>query len=380
MRIIKFGIIGAGLMGREFASACARWCHLTKMNVRPELVAVCDRNPVIYPWYRDNFPTIRQFTDDYHELLANPEIEAVYCAVPHNLHREIYCAIINAGKHMLGEKPFGIDKEANDAILRCCMEHPQILVRCSSEFPFYPAMQRIGHMIEEDFFGQVIEVNSGFLHSSDLNPEKMINWKRTIEFNGEYGCMGDLGMHPCHFPFRAGYIPKNVRAILSKLVDKRPDKDGNMVPCLTWDNATLLCESEDPLHGGIFPLTVKTQRIAPGETDTWYFEIKGMKGCAKWSSKNPRRLELLEYKGADQAVQQIDMGYESTFPTITGGIFEFGFTDSILQMWASFLTELAEGKTVSRFASCVTPKETALSHRLFTAALRSWKNTSTETV
>lgn len=45
MRIIKFGIIGAGLMGREFASACARWCHLTKMNVRPELVAVCDRNP-----------------------------------------------------------------------------------------------------------------------------------------------------------------------------------------------------------------------------------------------------------------------------------------------------------------------------------------------
>ena len=78
MRIIKFGIIGAGLMGREFASACARWCHLTKMNVRPELVAVCDRNPVIYPWYRDNFPTIRQFTDDYHELLANPDVKRIF--------------------------------------------------------------------------------------------------------------------------------------------------------------------------------------------------------------------------------------------------------------------------------------------------------------
>ena len=78
MRIIKFGIIGAGLMGREFASACARWCHLTKMNVRPELVAVCDRKPVIYPWYRDNFPTIRQFTDDYHELLANPDVKRIF--------------------------------------------------------------------------------------------------------------------------------------------------------------------------------------------------------------------------------------------------------------------------------------------------------------
>ncbi|MPN06615.1 hypothetical protein SDC9_153871 [bioreactor metagenome] len=198
-----------------------------------------------------------------------------------------------------------------------------------------------------------------------------------IEFNGEYGCMGDLGMHPCHFPFRAGYFPKNVRTILSKLVKERPGKDGAMVPCLTWDNATMFCESIDPLHGGAFPLTIKTQRIAPGETDTWYFEIKGMRGCAHWTSKNPRRLEILEYTGGEQALQQIDMGYESTFKTITGNIFEFGFTDSILQMWASFITELVDGKPQARFASCVTPEETALSHRLFTASLESWKNGTT---
>ena len=45
MKTVKFGIIGAGLMGREFASACARWCHLTEINAKPELVAVCDKNP-----------------------------------------------------------------------------------------------------------------------------------------------------------------------------------------------------------------------------------------------------------------------------------------------------------------------------------------------
>ena len=103
--------------------------------------------------------------------------------------------------------------------MKCIQEHPGVIVRCSSEFPFYPPMQRIGHLLETDFFGALIEVNSGFLHSSDLNPMKPINWKRMIEFNGEYGCMGDLGMHACHFPFRAGFIPKNVRAILSKLVN-----------------------------------------------------------------------------------------------------------------------------------------------------------------
>ncbi len=378
MKVIRFGIIGPGLMGREFASACARWCHLTGINVRPEIVAVCGRDSSRYTWYRDNFPTIKQFTPDYRELLANPDVDAVYCAVPHNLHEEFYCAVIRSGKHLFGEKPFGIDKKANENICKCIAEHPEVFVRCCSEFPYYPPMQKIGKLLETDFFGKIIEVNSGFLHSSDLNPDKVINWKRMIEFNGEYGCMGDLGMHACHFPFRAGFIPKNVRAILSNLVPDRPDKSGSRVPCETWDNATLLCEAEDPRFGHAFPLTIKTQRIAPGETDTWYFEVKGMRGCAKWTSKNPRRLEVLEYTpGGTQALQQIDMGYESTFPTLTGGIFEFGFTDAILQMWAAFLSELAGELPAGKFVPCVTPEETTLSHKLFTAALESWKQGTT---
>ena len=106
-----------------------------------------------------------------------------------------------------------------------------------------------------------------------------------------------------------------------------------------------------------------------------------MRGCARWSSKNPRRLELLEYTpGGVQALQQIDMGYESVFPTITGGIFEFGFTDAILQMWAAFLGELSGELPEGKFVPCVTPEETALSHKLFTAALESWKKTSTVTL
>lgn len=367
-------------MGREFASACARWCHLTEMKVRPELVSVCDKNPEIHGWYRDNFPSVKQITDDHRALLSNPEVDAVYCAVPHNLHEQIYRDVIMAGKHLLGEKPFGIDIKASKAILDCVKAHPKVFVRCSSEFPFFPPMQRLGEMIEASAFGAILEVNSGFLHSSDLNPDKPINWKRMIEFNGEYGCMGDLGMHPCHFPFRAGWFPKNVRAILSKMVKERPGRDGKLVPCETWDNATLLCESADPATGNSFPLTIKTQRIAPGETDTWYFEIKGMKGAGRWSSKNPRRLELLDYKGGEQAWRQIDTGWEAAFKGITGSIFEFGFTDSIQQMWAAFLYELTEGKPKSRFAGCVTPEETALSHRLFTAALKSWKSATVENV
>ena len=71
-----------------------------------------------------------------------------------------------------------------------------------------------------------------------------------VQFNGEYGCMGDLGMHVCHVPFRAGWIPRTVRAVLSNIVPQRPDGRGGVAPCETWDNATLLCEAVDPLTGG----------------------------------------------------------------------------------------------------------------------------------
>jgi predicted dehydrogenase len=377
MKKINFGIIGCGLMGREFASAAARWCHLPDMDARPELVAVCDANPQLFPWYADNFPSIKQTTQNYRELLANKEVDAVYCAVPHSLHREIYCAVIEAGKHLMAEKPFGIDRDSNAAILDCLAKHPGVFVRCSSEFPFYPAVQKIGRMIDAGEFGRIIEVNAGFLHSSDLDPTKPLNWKRMIEVNGEYGCMGDLGMHVCHVPFRAGWIPQTVRAILSNLVPERPDGRGGVAPCKTWDNATMFCDAVDSASGEKFPLTLKTQRIAPGEKDTWYIEILGMKSSARFSTKNPKRLEVLNYAGGEQIWGQIDVGQDTAFKSITGGIFEFGFSDSILQMWAAFAYELAHGKTPSRFAGCATPEEAALSHRLFTAALESQRTTAT---
>jgi predicted dehydrogenase len=373
MKTIRFGIIGCGMMGREFASAAARWCHLTEMSGRPEIVAVCNRSPGPLDWFQQNFPAIRQFTNDHKKLLANPAVEAVYIAVPHHLHREVYCAAIRAEKHLLGEKPFGIDSTANENILAELSRHPNVFARCAAQFSFFPAAQRVCDLIERNAFGRIIEVNAGFLHSSDLDPKKGINWKRMIEFNGEYGCMGDLGMHVCLVPFRAGWIPRNVRAILSDIIKERPDSKGNLVPCRTWDNASLFCEAEDPAGGDSFPLTFKLQRIAPGQKNTWYIEILGTKGSARFSTRDPRRLDRLEYSGGEQVWGDVQMGHEAAFKTITGPIFEFGAPDAILQMWAAFVHELVQGKPSKKFAACATPEETAVSHRLFTAALESHK-------
>jgi predicted dehydrogenase len=383
MRTVRFGIIGGGMMGREFASAAARWLHLPEMTIRPEIVAVCNRTldtPKV-DWFRKNIPRLSQVTNDYHELLSNPDVEAVYIAVPHNLHEEFYTAALDAGKHLMGEKPFGIDLKANHAIMAAVRKHPACFVRCASQFVFFPAVQRIGRMIEAGAFGQIIEVNAGFLHGSDLNPQKPINWKRMVEYNGAYGVMGDLGPHACTVPFRAGWIPTNVRAVLSNIVRERPDGKGRLVPCETWDNATLLCETSDPVSDSLFPFTLRTERISPGQKNNWYLEIYGTRASVKFSLNEANTLRLLEYTpGGEQAWQKISISHEMTYKSITGEIFQVGVSDAILQMWAAFLYELERGGTPGRFAGCATPEESVLWHKLFTAALDSQASGTTRSV
>ena len=77
MKTIKFGVIGCGLMGKEFASAAARWCHLSEEISRPEIVAVCDFNEGATGWFQNNFPTVNFVTKDYKELLQRADVEAV---------------------------------------------------------------------------------------------------------------------------------------------------------------------------------------------------------------------------------------------------------------------------------------------------------------
>lgn len=370
---INFGLIGLGLMGREFASSVARWCHLLDEGPIPVIAGICDINRKSWKWYSDNFPGLRIKSTDYKELLKSPEIDAIYCAVPHNLHEKFYIDIINSGKHLLGEKPFGIDKKANANILKAVKANPDISVRCSSEFPYFPACQQLIKWLHDGKYGRLIEVKTGFHHSSDMDLTKPINWKRIVEINGEYGCMGDLGIHALHIPFHMGWKPLSVYADLQKIAETRPDGHGGIVPCKTWDNTVLTCKSIDPKTKKDFSMVVETKRMAPGATNNWFIEVYGTEGSAKFSTHNPKAFEYLTTNGKEQGWTTIDIGSQSAILSITGGIFEFGFSDAFQQMIVAFMYELSESSLNHPFGN-VTPEETMLSHELFTAALESHKS------
>jgi len=361
---VRVGIIGGGLMGREVASALSRWFVLENHPVQTELTAVCDPAEKQRAWFQ-KIPTVKLLTASHHELLASTDIDVVYVAVPHHLHESIYLDVLAAGKDLLAEKPFGMDLKAARAIAGAAKSHGRF-VRCSSEFPFLPGAQRAYQIARENKLGKLLEVRSGFHHSSDLDPSKPANWKRQVKTCGEIGVMGDLGMHAVHIPFRLGWKPKRVYAQLQKIYHQRPDGRGGVVSCDTWDNAML--HTDVAVDGAEVPVRFEMKRLAPGETNTWFLEILGTDGGVRFSTKYPKTLWTF-HRGTEQGWQCTDLGFHGPFPTVTGSIFEPGFPDCFLQMWAAFLAERA-GKLDGRFG-CVTPQEAVESHQLFAAALQS---------
>ena len=369
MQKVNIGIIGGGLMGKEAASAFGRWFALNDFPYVAELTAVCDLNEKVLAWYK-KVNSVKLFTSDYKELLADKNVDVVYAALPHHLHEEVYLEVLKAGKDLLAEKPFGIDLEAATAIKEAADKLGRF-VRCSSEIPFLPGPQRVIAEILSGWLGKIIEIKAGFLHSSDIDPCKAITWKRQNKYCGNIGVMGDLGMHVLHIPLRLGWKPEILFAQLQKIITERPDGKGGMAVCDTWNNATL--NTQVNIEDEVVPMTLKMKRIAPGETNTWYIEVIGLEGGVKYSTKDTKALWTFK-RDKEQIWQRVDLGFQMAFPVITGGIFEAGFPDCFMQMLAAFIAERS-GTLKGRFG-CVTPDEAVESHQIFVAALQSQETKS----
>jgi predicted dehydrogenase len=363
---VRIGIIGAGLMGREIASTFSRWFVLEDFPVQARVTAVCDLQPGLLDWFR-KVPSVRLLTADYRELLA-ADVDVVYVAVPHQLHEELYVSVLRAGKDLLAEKPFGIDLGAARRI-RDEARRTGRFVRVSSEFPFLPGAQRAYQRVREGALGRILEVRSGYHHSSDLDPKKPINWKRQTRFCGLPGVMNDLGMHAVHIPLRLGWKPSTVYSELQKVYTTRPDGKGGQADCDTWDNAVL--HTRAIIDGHAVPMALEMKRMAPTETNTWFFEVLGTDGGVRYSTKEPKTLWRYRRDG-EQWWEKTDLGFSTPFKTITGAIFEPGFPDLLMQMWAAFLAERA-GLLGGRFG-CATPDEAVASHEIWEAAMASQRD------
>jgi hypothetical protein len=112
--------------------------------------------------------------------------------------------------------------------------------------------------------------------------------------------------------------------------------------------------------------------------NTWRITATGMDGGVAFSTAQPKTVHRFAVRDGRQIWERSEVGSQSVFPTATGAIFEFGFSDAVLQMWAAFLAERA-GALDGRFGTA-TPAEALDAHRIFAAALRSGRTLRAEPV
>lgn len=204
---IKIGLIGSG----GIAGAHIR--GYLKVTEEARVTAVCD---VVTENAEARAKELggASIYSDYHDMLANADIDAVDVCLPHHLHKDAIVAAAQAGKHILCEKPLCLSLEQAAEIKKVVAEHGVTLM-CAHNQLFIPAVQRARQLLDEGLLGQVYEIRTtdSFYHS--FQKENM-GWRAHREFIGG-GELIDTGYHPSYLLlYLAASEPTEVTALLSQ--------------------------------------------------------------------------------------------------------------------------------------------------------------------
>jgi len=125
----------------------------------------------------------------YEELLADPDVDAVYIPLPNHLHVPWSIKALNAGKHVLCEKPIGLNAAQAEELLTAAKKHPQLKVMEAFMYRHHPQWQRARQLVVEGKIGKLRMVQSFFSYYND-DPG---NIRNTAEVGG--GGLMDIGCY-----------------------------------------------------------------------------------------------------------------------------------------------------------------------------------------
>ncbi|MBD1380733.1 Gfo/Idh/MocA family protein [Metabacillus arenae] len=187
MKKLKIGVIGCG--------SIAQHRHLPEYKANPsvEITAVCDINEERAKEVAKEFKA-KAYTN-FEKLISSGEVEAVSVCTPNYLHAPISIAALNAGLHVLCEKPMATSKEEADAMIEAAQNSGKTLMIGHNQ-RFVESHLKAKQMIEEGAIGKVYSFRTSFGHKG---PEGWsVDGKDSWFFNKDkafIGAMGDLGVH-----------------------------------------------------------------------------------------------------------------------------------------------------------------------------------------
>jgi predicted dehydrogenase/aryl-alcohol dehydrogenase-like predicted oxidoreductase len=161
-RKLAWGIIGTGRIAHTFANGLLR----SKLG---RLVAVGSRTQERADKFGEEF-SLPHRHGSYQALLANPEVEAVYVSTPHPMHAEWAIKAAEAGKHILCEKPIGINEAEAMAIIEAARRHHVFLMEAFM-YRCHPQTAKLVELVRDKAIGEVRVIEATFSFDAGFDPE-----------------------------------------------------------------------------------------------------------------------------------------------------------------------------------------------------------------
>ncbi len=175
----------------------------------------------------------------YEELLADPDVDAIYNPLPNHLHVPWSIRALEAGKHVLCEKPIALTAAEAQKLLDAARERPQLKVMEAFMYRHHPQWQRARHMVADGRIGELRTIQSFFSYH---NPDPA-NVRNVAEFGG--GGLMDIGCYTISLSrFIFGSEPQRVCGIIEYDPQFKTDRLASGVLDFGRGTSTFTCATQ----------------------------------------------------------------------------------------------------------------------------------------
>lgn len=318
-RTIGVGLISVGWMGQLHSRAYSALPVLyPELGLRPRLVVAADTNPERAAYAVDVLGYERGVTD-YHEVLADPDVEVVSICAPNFLHAEIGAAAAAAGKAFWIEKPVGRSQEETQQVLEAA-EAAGVVTGVGFNYRNAPAIEYARRLVAEGKLGRITNVRGAFFADYSAEPNGALSWRFIRELAGS-GVLGDLMGHLVDLAHYVVGPIDEVAGITRTAHTQRPKlpmgqathfavvEGGEMAPVENEDYAGLLVHFADDAMGAGAAGTLEASRVTVGPRAEYSLEVYGTEGSLRWNFERMNELELaLGYHGPHVGFTRIMAG------------------------------------------------------------------------
>lgn len=246
------------------------------------------------------------------EILALDEVHGVSISTPPFLHYEMGKKALEAGKHILLEKPMNLNASETKALYHLAQEK-NLIVTPDFEFRFIPAWQLLAEYLAQDYVGKIRLIKIDWMVASRANPDRAWNWYSRKDMGG--GVLGAVGSHAFDYIYWLFGSVKRLCGYLSCAIPQRPDPNDahRLKPVDADDSCLVMLELADGT-----PCQMTLSSVTYNGRGHW-LEIYGEKGTLILGSSNLKDyVHGFRLMGAqkDETLQEIEIPKRLDFPQV----------------------------------------------------------------